>query len=91
MAIQRAAGFLERHLSDIHSMTKKSAIIYNFKSFLNCPFFIVALDTFEVCILTYALTLSKSASSGQAYNAMMGRAREDGSMIYWGTNITTNR
>ena len=49
-------------------------------------------DSYAMCLVSYALSLAKSASSGVAYDLMMAMAREEGGMVYWGrTKIKTNR
>ena len=49
-------------------------------------------DPYEIAILAYALSLSKSSEASAAYGKLLKMKREKGGRVYWSrTEITTNR
>ena len=98
MARQRAAAYLERQMPNLQG---NQAFIFS-KSNLGKQVFFPSLslfffaapdgDSYALCLVAYALALSKSSAAGVAYDAMMSKAREEGGMVYWARDeIKTNR
>jgi len=49
-------------------------------------------DGYELAITTYALALAKSSEADLAYGRLLGSARENDGLVYWGRSIIdTNR
>ena len=49
-------------------------------------------DTYQLCLVTYALALLKSSQADIAYGKLLNDAKSDNGMVYWSpTNIKANR
>ncbi|XP_023346769.1 CD109 antigen [Eurytemora carolleeae] len=86
IALHNAASRLTGHVTKYCSTARQAAVRYLERNLDHLT------DPYEMAISAYALTVTQSSESEEAYNKLFSMRREEGGMSYWSrTRIETNK